>query len=111
MVKANLPQVVAHDLKTDAHPFFKCGMDTSLLLSIREGIPVDDALMQAICLLESADQILYDQVEKANGNCASTLGALSLLDIVKGILNSCYEATAGAARANAGNSPLQPPSH
>ena len=99
MAEAINPQPAARVLKTARHPFFPCAPGADFL-SVREGVPVEDAMRQSMCMLDSAIEILYAESELIEGWSGPAFGALYLLDAVKGIMSSCMEAVETATPAH-----------
>ena len=91
MAEAINPKPVARMLNTARHPLFPCAPGADLL-SVREGVPVEDAMRQSMCMLDSAIEILYAESELIEGWTGPAFGALYLLDTARAVISSCMEA-------------------
>lgn len=86
-------------------PFFGCNASRDCLFSVQPGLPLNDALETASCLLESARGAIIAREELESANAAGTSpnaipddrsaihGAAYLVEMTKGIIDSLKAGT------------------
>ena len=75
--------------KTAAVDCFKSSIEHNLI-TIRDGVPVDEALTSALGMISSALEIIYADTDD---HSEPVHGAIYLLEIAKGVVESCQDAT------------------
>lgn len=76
------------NMKTTAFEFFRATGDGKNLFSVAEGIPIEDALQWASCLLESA----IAAMRLASDENGDVYPALYLTDMAKAVINASSKA-------------------
>lgn len=75
---------------TAATPFFTLDYsddsERPTLLEVRAGVPIDDALNNVSCLLESAKSVVFQAAE--DNNSSPLFGAKYLLDLAEAIVDA-----------------------
>lgn len=74
--------------KTTRNPFFNCNANGEKLFSVQEGISLDDALSNASCLLEAAEQTLFDVA--MCGASSQVWAAAYLVEMAKAALDAVH---------------------
>lgn len=83
------PATATPKRQTTDHPFFPCNARQDPLFSVREGVPMGDALEQASCFLDSAQAIAY-KTDEASTDLFHAAGYL--IELAKGVVDATVRA-------------------
>jgi hypothetical protein len=75
-----MANLIINERKTEEHGFFSCNPDGDNLFSVRQGLPVDDAISVASAIMASATETIRSMAEKHDDS--ELWGALYLLEMV-----------------------------
>ena len=81
-----MANLIINERKTEEHGFFSCNPDGDNIFSVRQGLPVDDAINVASAIMASATETIRSMAEKHDDS--ELWGALYLLQMAAATMES-----------------------